>query len=137
MSDEMDAPIDITAALQQRLAWDIIPCDVISNYWETLDLVPPQEDVAEMAHQESHKRMMTVAPLLPAGEVFVILATDIISHIMISNMSSMDADEQKQAVGVMVAQNREVVRGAFYPILAHMLESGYIQLGPNAAQPIG
>lgn len=132
-----EGPIDVTDVMRQRLVWDIIGCDEVHKYWERLDLVPPQADVAEMAHQESHNRMMTVAPLLPPGEVFIILATDIISNVMIANMDEATHHQYGEAeietmIQVMVAQNREVVRGAFYPILAHMLENDYLQLGPNA-----
>jgi hypothetical protein len=134
-----DGPVDVTDAVRQRFAWDILGCDDVAGYWKALDLVPPQEDVAELSHQDSHNRMLTVAPLLPAGEVFIILATDIISTVMIANMNEAtkhkySPDAIRQMLDVMLAQNREVVRGAFYPIVAHMLENGYLQLGPNAPQ---
>jgi hypothetical protein len=129
--------IDITDVIRQRLAWDIVGCDEVQKYWKCLDLIPPQADVAELAHQESHRRMLTVASMLPPGEVFIVLATDIISNVMIANMDEstnheFSPAEIEQMIQVMVTQNREVVRGAFYPILAHMLENGYLQLGPNA-----
>lgn len=135
MSDE--EPVDIMPVMRQRLAWDIVPCEDIEKLWAKLDLVPPGEEVAEAEHQESHRRMITVAPLITWAEVYIALTTDIISRVMIAHLEERIKGGQQeqlpeQALEIMTAQNQEVVRGAVYPILAHMLEMQLIEFGPKA-----
>jgi hypothetical protein len=125
--------LDITAVIQQRLAWDIVSCDEIRETWKYLDLVQPSEDVAEVAHLESHKRLRTVEPLALIGDVYITLAADIISKLMAKHFEEqngcMPTDTERS---VMMAQNNEVIRGALFPIIAHLMETGMLQLGPTA-----
>jgi Na+/citrate or Na+/malate symporter len=124
--------LDITAAVKQRLAWDIVACDEIAGMWETLGLVPPSEDVSEVAHAESHARMATVAPLGIMGEIYIVLASEIISNVMSKHYEELHGDLPSDAErSIMKQQNEEVIRAAVYPVLAHLLESGMIQLGPT------
>lgn len=128
----MDEEIDLTPVVRQRLAWDICDCQEIDDLWEELGLIPPGEDVAEAAHHESHERMATVAPLITLGDVYVLLTSDIISRIMKHHFEKSGGEMTDAMKSIMAAQNQEVIRGAIYPILAHMLESGVIQFGPAA-----
>ena len=124
--------LDITAVVQQRLAWDIVSCEEISEVWSHLNLVAPSEDVAEVMHAESHRRMETVEPLGLIGDVYIALASDIISRLMSKHYEEehgqMPSDAEQS---IMRQQNQEVIRGAIYPIIAHLLETGMLKLGTN------
>jgi hypothetical protein len=128
--------LDITPVVQQRLAWDIISCEEIMDSWKHLDLVAPSEDVATAAHTESHARMETIEPLGLVGDVYITLAADIISRMMGKHYEEehgeLPGDVERS---VMMTQNTEVIRAAFYPIIAHMMESGMLQLGPTVMTP--
>jgi hypothetical protein len=127
-----EAALDITPVVQQRLAWDIISCDEISDSWKYLDLIAPSEDVAVAAHSESHRRMETIEPLGLVGDVYITLAADIISRMMAKHFEEehgeLPGDTERS---VMMQQNTDVIKGAFFPIIAHMMESGMLQLGPT------
>jgi len=137
VTDSMDEPLDITPAVQQRLAWDIIPCDVISGMWSHLGLVPPSPEVAEDAHRESHNRVAQVAPLIPMTEIYITLAVDIISRMMIANLQQESPGDTLPdgLLQTLTLPVTEVVRGTVYPIMANLMEMGMLTLGP-AAPPI-
>jgi hypothetical protein len=128
----MEDALDITAVIQQRLAWDIVPCDEIDDMWQQLELVKPSEDVAEIAHSESHERLATIEPLALIGEVYVTLASDIISKVMSKHFEDLHGSQPSDAEkSILNQQNQEVIRGALFPIIAHLMETGMLQLGPT------
>jgi hypothetical protein len=124
--------IDITPVIQQRLAWDIISCEEIDDMWDRLNLVAPSEDVAEAAHTESHARMDTVEPIGLVGEVYIALTADIISKVMAKHWEDSNGEPPSETeLSVMKEQNGQVIKGAVFPIIAHLMETGMLQLGPT------
>lgn len=129
----MNEALDITAVIQQRLAWDIVPCDEIDDMWQTLELIAPSEDVAEAAHAESHIRMTTVEPLASIGEIYITLTADIISKVMARHWQEIHGEHPSdEEQSVMRQQNAQVIQSAVFPIIAHLMETGMLQLGPTA-----
>lgn len=133
MSDE---DIDLIPLVRQRLIRDMLPCD--HGYIDVLDVVPASEDVSAVLHAESHARMSTVVAFLPFVDMYAILTADIMTQVMYKNLKATmpDGDDRLKSAGeswhkIMLQQNREVVRGAVYPILAHMMESGLIVKGKS------
>lgn len=122
--------------MRQQLAEDMLPID--HEYWDVLELVKPSEDVRDLNKEESSKRMQMVVPLQSFIEVYSILCADIISEVMYKNLL-----KQEDAEGIpeeyikawhrtTTTQNREIVRGSVYPIIAHMIQSGVLMYGSGA-----
>jgi hypothetical protein len=132
-----DEDVDLIPLVRQRLIRDMLPCD--HGYIDVMDVVPASEDVGKVLHAESHARMATVLHFQPFVDMYAILTADIMTEVMFKNLkATIPADDTRVAEAaerwhkVTQAQNREIVRGAVYPILAHMLEAGLIQHGANA-----
>ena len=132
MSDD----IDLVPLLRQRLAQDMLPCE--HNYWQALGLTPPGQDVGEVCHADSHARMDSVARYQAFVEIYSVLCADIVTEVMYKNLLDHLAEEMNTDVslenatrwhGAARSQNREIVRSAVYPILAHMLEAGILKHG--------
>jgi hypothetical protein len=134
----MNQATDITPAIQQRLAWDIVPCEEVQDIWRYLDLIPPSEDVAEVAHAESHNRLDTLMPIAIVGEIYITLAAEIVSKVMLKHYEDQHGEQPTDVEqSVMAAQNHEVIRGSVFPIIAHLMETGMLQLGPTACGQTG
>lgn len=132
--------IDLLPLVRQRLAWDMLPCD--HDYWDVIGVVQPSEDVKVPAHAESHARMNTVARYQPFVDTYSMLCADIITEVMYKNLLSQFGEHEvpedvTQAWHDMtLTQNREIIRGAVFPILAHMLASGVIEPGERQEMPL-
>lgn len=133
--DNEQQPIDLIPMVQHRLLMDILPFGDVKQFWGALSLVPPSPDVEEILNAESNARMQKVAPLAPVCEMYVVLAADIITEAMYQRLvAAQDQDDAmalEQARGMrpmMLNQNREVVRAALYPTLAHMIDGGFITI---------
>lgn len=131
MSNEQ--PIDLVPMVQHRLLMDILPFEHVKDFWGAMSLVPPSPDVEEVLQAESNARMNKVRPLAPVCEMYIVLAADIITEAMYQRLvSAQDPDDAmslEQARGMrpmMLNQNREVVRAAMYPTLAHLIDGGFI-----------
>jgi hypothetical protein len=133
MSSEQ--PIDLVPMVQHRLLMDILPFNEVSKFWGALSLIPPSPDVQEILQTESNLRMQKCAPLGPVCEMYIVLTADIITEAMYQRLvSAQDPDDAyalQTARGMrpmMLNQNREVVRAAIYPALAHMIDGGFISV---------
>lgn len=140
--EQADETIDATPAVQQRLAWDIVPCEQINEeMWRALGLMPPSQDVADAAHQESHDRIALCSPLVPFTEVHIALVNDIVTKLMMKYAGDKvpgHAHEIPQAfTDSLAVQNGDVIRAAIYPILAAMIEAGIITYGPAMGNVLG
>jgi hypothetical protein len=140
MSNEQ--PIDLVPMVQHRLLMDILPFENVKNFWGQFSLVPPSPDVEEILNVESNRRMEKVAPLGPVCEMYIVLTADIITEAMYQRLVQSQDPEDSYAIEtargmrpMMLNQNREVVRAALYPTLAHMIDGGFITLPqPKVAQ---
>lgn len=109
------------------------------DYWDVLNLTPPSDDVAEGITAESEQRMQTVQRFGPFVEMYAVLCADILTQVLYKNMAvRMDLSNPQVHTALenwhveLVNQNREVIRGAVYPILAAMLEADMIDYGEKA-----
>lgn len=128
-------PIDLVPMIQHRLLMDILPFADVHKFWGALSLVPCSTDVEEVLQSESNRRMQRVAPLSPVCEMYIILTADIITEAMFQRLvEAQDPDDHhsievaRSMHPVMKKQNREVVRAALYSSLAHLLDSGFIEI---------
>jgi hypothetical protein len=123
-------PVDLVPVVRTKLSYDMLPCE--HNYWDALKIIPGSDEGQDMMHAESHQRMKAIAPFRSMLDTYSVLCADIITEVMYKNLQKqMDPDEYDdghaaQWHDVTLAQNREIVRGAIYPILAHLLESGMV-----------
>lgn len=131
MDDEDLNPLPLIRA---KLAWDMLPAN--HDYWDVLDLVPPSEEISQDIQRESDRRMKLVEPFMPFIEMYSVLCADIMSSVIYKNQRT-QLDESndfqmgllKQWHRALIHQNREILRGAMYPLLAAMMEAGVIQKG--------
>lgn len=130
-----DDEIDLVPLVRQRLAWDILPCD--HDYWELLGIVRPSPEVEDAAHAESHVRMALVKPIQAFLEVYSVLAADIITEVMYDTLREAmpPAEEEEEKYSrwhdATLDQNREIVRGAVFPVVANLMEAGILARGTS------
>jgi hypothetical protein len=128
--------IDLIPLVRHRLIRDMLPCE--HTYWDVLDVVPASDDVGEVIHAESHARMSTVLDFVPFLDMYSILTADIMTAVMYKNLKTNLAGENDPRLleaaekwhKTTLSQNREIVKGAVYPIVAHMLAAGIIKATP-------
>lgn len=133
-------PIDLVPMVQHRLLMDILPFENVKDFWGALALVPPSPDVEEVLQAESNARMQKVRPLGPVCEMYVVLTADIITEAMYQRLvaaqdpdDAMSLDQARDMRPMMLNQNREVVRAAIYPTLAHLIDGGFISVPQSKA----
>ena len=133
----MSTQMDMVPLIRQTLAWDMLPLN--HDYWDVLELVPPSEDAAEGMQKESEQRMKLVEPFIPFVEMYSILIADIMTQVIFKNQSkAIDTSDEsqvnllKQWHEALARQNREILRGAMYPMLGAMIEAGLITKGDAA-----
>jgi hypothetical protein len=128
--------IDLVPLIRQQFAEDMLPAD--HDYWDVLELVRPSEEVRDLTKEESSKRLQMVIPLQNFIEIYSILCADIISEVMYKNLLKQEESEDvpedyvKAWHKTTITQNREIVRGSVYPIIAHMIQSGTLVYGQGA-----
>lgn len=125
--------VDMLPLIRQQLAWDMLPPN--HDYWDVLKLVPPSAEIADFVQRESLNRMKLVEPFVPFVEMYSVLVADIMSEVIAKNQQAqLDPDDDfqqgmfKEWHRSLIGQNREIVRGAMYPMLAAMMESGLIKM---------
>lgn len=126
-------PINLLPLLKQRLAEDMLP--ETHEYWKVLDLVPPSPEGLEKAHEESGKRLRMVAPLQKHVDIYSAVIADIVSQIMLKNLQDTDPEMSEDTIDdwhkMKIRENREIVRGCMYPILAQLIDSRVLVYGPE------
>lgn len=122
----MTDSFDLIPLVRQQLAWDMLPCE--HDYWRALELTPPSDEGRDTMHAQSHTRMHAVEPFKNFVDTYSILTADIITEVMYQNLLKHLDGEEIPGIEtwheVTRKQNREIVRGAVYPILAHLMDSG-------------
>jgi hypothetical protein len=128
-------PIDLVPMIQHRLLMDILPFPDVHKFWGALSLMPMSPDVEEVLQTESNARMQKVAPLQAVCEMYIVLTADIITEAMYQRLVAAQDPDDTHAIEtargmrpLMQTQNREVVRAALYSSLAHMIDSGFIEI---------
>lgn len=110
----------------RKLAWDIIPCPNVRDFMPLLGLVPGSDDVNEMEHAESHRRLDRLAPLVDVIEDQCHAA----AHVVTACMLRLDIDDAEEGVEEqVVVQNASVLHAGMVAILAQLLDDGTLVIG--------
>lgn len=122
MTDKMDA----LPLLIRRIAWDIIPCDEVEDLFPKLGLTPASEEVFEMEHTESHRRVDLCEPLINYIEVFAEVTNQIIKAYILRDTEEDESGISTAYLDLLVKQNLSVMRRGIYATLAQLLDTGVI-----------
>ena len=130
MTEENEEPINLIPLLTRTFAWDVLPCNMVNDFFPTLGLVPGSPEGVANEHHAKHVRFDRVAPIRGVVEVYTAIVSDVITKVMLhyddeNRRAALDAGPLKQ----MTAQNQEVIRIALYASLSQMLENGILTLG--------
>ncbi len=114
--------------LKRRLIWDIIPCDKVPEYLPTFGLVPASQDVSEMEHKESHRRIDGIAPIIQALDLLSCEAGMVAKEGILLSQGRDVTSRDREILRAQSVIDIAVVRS----VVANLLESGLIHLGGSA-----
>jgi len=127
VSEKMDA----VPLLMRRIAWDIIPCEEVADLFPKLGLVPASDEVFDMEHDESHRRIDLCGPLVNYIEVFAEITNQVIKAYMLRETEDEASGITAAYVELLVQQNLSVMRRGIYATLAQLLDTGVIVIGED------
>jgi hypothetical protein len=136
MGDDTDVgPIDLTAILTRRLAWDTLPCGDVPDLLGKLGLTPASEDGDVIEHADSHRRIAMVTPLEP----FLMKSSEILAAIVTRAMSDSAGitDSMGDGLSQFTAQNAEVSLCSARAVIAQLIDEGILMYTPAALAVMG
>lgn len=131
MTDSQEEPINLVPLLRRTFAWDVLPCEYVGQFFPCLDLVPGSTEGHQAEHEAKHDRLNKLAPIKNYLEVYSILASEIITKVMIRY----DIEENRElvdrtgALKLLQEQNADIIRTALFSSVAQMLDNGVVTLG--------
>lgn len=126
-----DGPVNMTAMLVRKMAWDTTQCTKVPDLLTALGLTHGTPEGMQLDHDQSHTRLYRVLPLeqLLAGYSSVLGGVLTKSMLMAKGADISDEDEEGFA-----EQNAEIVMAAARAIVANLLDTGILAPGPTAMQ---
>ena len=122
-----EGPIDLTATLLRRMAWDTMPCDEVADLLTALGLTHGTEEGMHLDHADSHHRMAAVFPL----EMFLRRFSEVLGVVFATAMTQRAGIELGEDSIKFAEQNAEVVLSASRAIIGWFVESGVLVYGPR------
>jgi hypothetical protein len=128
-SDE--EPINLVPLLKRTFVWDVTPCQMVSQFFPALDLVPASVDGNDSEHTAKHQRLQRLDPIKAMIEVYAVIASEVISKVMLR----CDVNETRQKLEdtgmltIIIEQNQEIIRAALFASISQMLDTGVLTYG--------
>lgn len=125
-----EGPVDMTATLTRRFAWDTMDCPLVPDLLTALGLTLGSEEGQDVDHRESHQRMHAVLPLEGQVQAYSHVLGVVLTKAMAVAQGVELCEEHEEGFA---GQNTEVIKAAVRAVLAQLMFSGIIQYGPMAA----
>lgn len=124
MNDEMGD----FRALKRQITWDMInhPDMYRAEVQEKFGLAPASEDVLDMEHAASDRRLFALNPVYPRVRKLTSLASTVAHQAMLNNYGVSDSDDDNSQALAVVGT---VCMALTTAVLASLLEEGLIVLG--------
>jgi hypothetical protein len=113
-------------SLKRRMAWDILPCDTVNDFFPKVGLNASAPDGAEIEHEDAHRRLELLAPILGSVHLTTQIASAVIGAAILETHGQGLNDEQKQ--GVLLATMQRTLTGV-QAVLCELLDLGILAYG--------
>lgn len=120
-----DGYIDVTDAIRRRLIWDVIPCDMATEYIERLGLNPGTEEGNDLEHRDSHVRLNKLIPIEQVLRVTIALAGDVIARAILDTAGIEGPVKENPDY----LQYQRVLNAGVIAVMANLLDFGAIEIG--------
>lgn len=120
--------IDLGPLWLRRLSWDALPCEMVEEVQNALELVPVgDEQQSEKDHKASHYRIALVDHLSPAVEYLSPYLSKVLTKAIVMQLGDDVKDQVTSEVEAkLVIQNSEIIRSASLTIIAQFLSTGVL-----------
>lgn len=119
--------MDALPLLIRRIAWDVVPHDQVESVFPKLGLVPASDEVFEMEHEDSHRRIDLCDPLVVHIEMFAEITNQVIKAAMVNAVEDDPSGISMAYLDLLMQQNLSVMRRGIYATLAQLLDTGVIK----------
>lgn len=127
-----EGPIDMTATLVRRFAWDTMPCDGVAAMLTALGMTHGTPEGMLLDHRGSHHRMAQVLPLENQLRAYSGIIAAIVSKALLGQLDDDEVCDDHEAE--FAQQNAGVILSGARAIIAQLMFSGQLAFGPNAGQ---
>lgn len=124
-----DGPVDMTATLVRRSAWDTMPCPLVPELLTALGLTHGTPESMDTDHRESHQRMAAVLPLEGQIQGYAHVLGTVLTKAMAIVQGVDLCGEHEDGFA---RQNTELIAAATRAVLAQLMATGIISYGPMA-----
>lgn len=125
-------PVDMTALLIRRFAWDTTTCDSVPDLLTALGLTHGSPEGMKLDHQESHRRIATVFPVESHLRAYSAVLGSVITEAILGGIEDdEDAPCEEHKLGL-ANQNAEVILSGSRAIIAQLVYAGVLAYGPAA-----
>lgn len=127
-------PVDMTATLMRRFAWDITPCLQVEDMLDALGLVHGTPEGLEIEHQESHQRLALASAVEGQIRAYSAVAGTVITKAITMLNADPDDDEGlcPEHEAEFASQNAMIILHGARVIIAQLMFAGVLQPGPAA-----
>lgn len=127
-----EGPLDMTATLVRRFAWDTMPCEGVAAMLTALGLTHGTEEGMTIDHRGSHHRMAQVLPLEGQLRAYADIIGTIVSKALLGQLDSSEMCDEHEAE--FARQNAGIILSGARAIIAQLVFSGQLGPGPMAGQ---
>lgn len=127
----LTGPVDMTALLTRRMAWDTTMCDGVPELLTALGLTHGSDEGMRIDHAESHDRMSQVLPVEGMLEAYASVAGAVLST-AVMEIKGLEMSEEDELAWA--SQNAELILAGSRAILAQLMSTGIIGWGPLVNQ---
>lgn len=124
-----EGPVDMTALLTRRFAWDTTQCALVPKLLESLGLPLGAAEGMDQDHRESHQRMSAVLPLEGSVQAYGHVLGAVLTQVL---FITQDVDTCAEHEDALVRQNTELLTAGIRAVLAQLMFAGVIAYGPAA-----
>jgi hypothetical protein len=109
--------------LAKRVLWDVVPCSMATDVANLLGLPPTSEDVEEMEHQESHRRMVAASLVAPFVQAMAQdAAKSVVAALSLSELNEIDDEEREDAASRLYPMLFQTA----YAIIGNLMDVGIL-----------
>jgi hypothetical protein len=120
--------------LAKRVLWDVVPCSMATDVSKLLGLPPASEDVEEMEHQESHRRLVAASMVAPFVQAMAQdAAQSVVAALSLSEFNEIDDQERLEAA----ARLFPMLFQTAYAIIGNLMDVGLLHLPDHGVMTYG
>lgn len=117
-----EEPINMTLSIKRQMVWDSVPCPRVPEMLPAMGLVLGSQEVIDMEHRASHRRLQRLAPIYPYVLMTSALAGEVIGRAILEDQGMEPSDEDLERY---VA----VVQAGVMAVLSNLADMDLVGIG--------